>query len=323
MSRDGVGRNDSCPCGSGKKFKKCCLPRQSSRLPSMNDTDPRSSSGRASSQAADGSGSPTFWSHPPGQPNAPPPAGGEWVEYVFVKDKGWTHESELKPGDQYRLKGGGWATIEPERIIRTTQEHPFYVQGKGWTPLAEIRPGDWIRTDNGWVQVTNIEDTGHYETVYNFQVADHHTYFVGGEDWNFAVWAHNAYHVKADPASREQGERFRARAQELWDTLPEPNRYGATIAVTEVNGVEVVSLYANVGSGRKQFSQGQIDHFLGTIRDAGGVAIHTSGNVHAEHALHQLHPTAPAIGISNPYGPCATCRQYFQQRGYFNLFWPD
>jgi Protein of unknown function (DUF1186)/SEC-C motif len=23
-----VGRNDPCPCGSGKKFKKCCLPRQ-------------------------------------------------------------------------------------------------------------------------------------------------------------------------------------------------------------------------------------------------------------------------------------------------------
>ncbi len=21
----GVGRNDLCPCGSGKKFKKCCL----------------------------------------------------------------------------------------------------------------------------------------------------------------------------------------------------------------------------------------------------------------------------------------------------------
>jgi uncharacterized protein len=21
-----VGRNDPCPCGSGKKFKKCCLP---------------------------------------------------------------------------------------------------------------------------------------------------------------------------------------------------------------------------------------------------------------------------------------------------------
>ena len=22
-----VGRNDSCPCGSGKKYKKCCLPK--------------------------------------------------------------------------------------------------------------------------------------------------------------------------------------------------------------------------------------------------------------------------------------------------------
>lgn len=21
-----VGRNDACPCGSGKKFKRCCLP---------------------------------------------------------------------------------------------------------------------------------------------------------------------------------------------------------------------------------------------------------------------------------------------------------
>jgi len=26
--KERVGRNDPCPCGSGKKFKKCCLPRQ-------------------------------------------------------------------------------------------------------------------------------------------------------------------------------------------------------------------------------------------------------------------------------------------------------
>jgi hypothetical protein len=91
------------------------------------------------------------------------------------------------------LKGGGWGTVEPERVIRTTQEHPFYVQGKGWTPLAEIRPGDLIRTDNGWVPVTKIEDTGRYETVYNLRVQDYHTYFVGAQDWGFGVWAHNAY----------------------------------------------------------------------------------------------------------------------------------
>src|SRR5882724_9551794 len=27
MSMNAVGRNESCPCGSGKKYKKCCLER--------------------------------------------------------------------------------------------------------------------------------------------------------------------------------------------------------------------------------------------------------------------------------------------------------
>lgn len=26
-----TGRNDSCPCGSGKKYKKCCLPADQAR----------------------------------------------------------------------------------------------------------------------------------------------------------------------------------------------------------------------------------------------------------------------------------------------------
>lgn len=24
LTREGIGRNDPCPCGSGKKYKKCC-----------------------------------------------------------------------------------------------------------------------------------------------------------------------------------------------------------------------------------------------------------------------------------------------------------
>lgn len=131
MIQTQVGRNELCPCGSGKKFKKCCL------RPGNGIAPPQRSNGH-SPQGLGNPTSPTFWSHHPGEPDAPPPAGGEWVEYVFVKDKGWTHESQLKPGDQYRLKGGGWGTVEPERVIRTTNEHPFYVQGKGWwTPLAD------------------------------------------------------------------------------------------------------------------------------------------------------------------------------------------
>ena len=31
----GVGRNDPCPCGSGKKFKKCCLGKTSASAPDL------------------------------------------------------------------------------------------------------------------------------------------------------------------------------------------------------------------------------------------------------------------------------------------------
>ncbi|MHA1275390.1 MAG: SEC-C metal-binding domain-containing protein [Promethearchaeota archaeon] len=27
-----IGRNDSCPCGSGRKYKKCCLPKVNAKL---------------------------------------------------------------------------------------------------------------------------------------------------------------------------------------------------------------------------------------------------------------------------------------------------
>ncbi len=27
-----IGRNEPCPCGSGKKYKKCCLPREAPRV---------------------------------------------------------------------------------------------------------------------------------------------------------------------------------------------------------------------------------------------------------------------------------------------------
>ena len=111
---------------------------------------------------------------------------------VFVKGKGWTHESELKPGDQYRLKGGGWETVMPERVIGTTHEHPFYSQERGWTPAGELRPGELIRTEDGWVFVKSVTETGRVETVYNLRVEDYHTYFVGASEWGFAVWAHNA-----------------------------------------------------------------------------------------------------------------------------------
>src|SRR5262245_5317617 len=103
MSHAVVGRNDPCPCGSGKKFKKCCLLRRSGGSPTKRAIPLPQPSPPPTPGASLEPPTPTFWSHPPGQPDATPPPDGEWVEYVFVKGKGWTHESELKPGDQYRL----------------------------------------------------------------------------------------------------------------------------------------------------------------------------------------------------------------------------
>ena len=78
------------------------------------------------------------------------------------------------------------------QVIRTTGEHPFFVQGRGWTTASELQSGDQLATDlSSWREVERVEATGKHESVYNFRVAEHHTYFVGCEDWGFAVWAHN------------------------------------------------------------------------------------------------------------------------------------
>jgi tetratricopeptide (TPR) repeat protein len=34
-----TGRNDPCPCGSGKKYKKCCLPREQAQRPRAPETE--------------------------------------------------------------------------------------------------------------------------------------------------------------------------------------------------------------------------------------------------------------------------------------------
>jgi 5-hydroxyisourate hydrolase-like protein (transthyretin family) len=78
------------------------------------------------------------------------------------------------------------------RKIGTTTEHPFYVKGRGWKPAGELRAGDVLLTHDGReVPVQEIEETGRVETVYNLEVDESHTYFVGSAEWGFSVWSHN------------------------------------------------------------------------------------------------------------------------------------
>jgi hypothetical protein len=76
--------------------------------------------------------------------------------------------------------------------IRTTAQHPFWLQGRGWQPASEVKAGDGLLSHDGtWVSVDAVEETGEIETVYNLQISEYHTYFVGSDEWRFSVWAHN------------------------------------------------------------------------------------------------------------------------------------
>ena len=82
------------------------------------------------------------------------------------------------------------------RSISTTAEHPFYVQGRGWTPAGELMEGDRLRSHDGrWTPLAGVADPGVEAAVYNLQVAEYHTYFVGGQGWGFSAWTHNTCNV--------------------------------------------------------------------------------------------------------------------------------
>jgi hypothetical protein len=77
--------------------------------------------------------------------------------------------------------------------IRTTAEHPFWVRGKGWVAAHELMACDHLLSHDGrWVVLDSVERDKEAAPVYNFRVAEYHTYFVGDLAWGFAVWSHNA-----------------------------------------------------------------------------------------------------------------------------------
>ena len=220
-------------------------------------------------------------------------------------------------------------------VIRTTGEHLYYRRdpvaaynnddesGK-WSKVSDLRPGQFLFTDNfGWKEIKDVRGTGKWERVYNLRVADHHTYFIGDATWGFGIWAYNAYLGRSNPTVRILGNNFATLASGWWGTLPEGNRLGATVAVTEVGNKKYVALYANIGNGGQQFTQTMVDQFIASAREAGWIPIVTKGTIHAEMALYSAVPNAPVIGISNPSGPCdSVCQQFFTQRNYYNIVWP-
>ena len=96
-------------------------------------------------------------------------------------------------------------TINGEEIV-TTVDHPFYVQGRGFIEAGNLLIGDKLISVNGEdlsVDECYIEECEVSTTVYNFQVEDYHTYFVG----ECEVWVHNAgseYDKPIEPYNRKK-----------------------------------------------------------------------------------------------------------------------
>ncbi len=121
---------------------------------------------------------------------------------------------EIQPGDLVLSSPefGGHGEIRPKRVVRTvrrlakigelrvggrvirvTAEHPFWVRGKGWFGAGELQKGDQLYSHDGqWLEVEGWTELDQYAIVYNLEVEEDHTYFIGCEDWRFSVWAHNS-----------------------------------------------------------------------------------------------------------------------------------
>jgi hypothetical protein len=79
-------------------------------------------------------------------------------------------------------------------LIRTTDEHPFYVPDRGFVPAADLRPGDHLlQPDGALACLVSSTSESHPEgiAVYNLTVDGDHTYFVDDAVDGGAVWVHN------------------------------------------------------------------------------------------------------------------------------------
>jgi hypothetical protein len=121
------------------------------------------------------------------------------IENVQIGEKVWSYneqtgETALKEVLQ-TIEHDADVTLKlriGDEEIETTAEHPFYTQD-GWKNAADLTTSDTLQTkENGQSRISEIEYSYKSKKVFNFAVADWHTFFVG--IWGWLV--HNICYVQ-------------------------------------------------------------------------------------------------------------------------------
>jgi hypothetical protein len=136
-----------------------------------------------------------------------PRGGKKRADAIQVGDRLWARD-EFDPAGPLALKeveevfvrsAPLWNLHVAGQRLKTTAEHPFYVVGQGWVPAGMLRIGDRLLTQDGRaVPVEGVAPSGQRATVYNWRIAEYHTYYVSAAETSPSLWAHNAdYNVGA------------------------------------------------------------------------------------------------------------------------------
>ncbi len=100
-------------------------------------------------------------------------------------------------------------------ILHVTHDHPFWREGVGWTSAGELDPDARVWSPSGSLTVQASASALAPATVYNLEVADYHTYFVGRSH----AWVHNACDEDEDDDEDELPRKFGDK-----QTCPEKTR---------------------------------------------------------------------------------------------------
>ena len=111
------------------------------------------------------------------------------IEDLKVGDKVWSYNEQTgELGLQEILQTMSREsdhTIElytEHEKIETTAEHPFHTNG-GWKEAADLQKGDVIKGKDENIEIKDVKVSYKSRKVYNFEVSNWHTYFVGTLAW--------------------------------------------------------------------------------------------------------------------------------------------